>query len=72
MEALERAARRLSVEGAGRRLMRAEIVEQRAGHCGLADTTFVGANENHGWSGHELLPFMGKTTGRETHPDSES
>ena len=52
MEALERAARRLGIEGARRHLMGAEIVEQGAGDRRLADASFVGTDENDCWFGH--------------------
>jgi hypothetical protein len=52
MKTLERAARRFRIEGAGWRLMRAKIVDQGAGDGCLTNATFIGANENNGWSGH--------------------
>jgi hypothetical protein len=32
--------------------MRAKIVDQGAGDGCLTNATFIGANENNGWSGH--------------------
>src|SRR6266581_1389961 len=53
METLERAARRLSIEGSGRHLTGTEIVKQGAGDGGLADATLVGTDEKDSWFGHD-------------------
>src|SRR5206468_1916208 len=52
MEPLERAARRLGIEGARRDLVGHEIVEQRARDGGLADPALVRTHENDCWLGH--------------------
>src|SRR5450755_365445 len=52
MKTLERAARRFGVEGARRRTMRAEIIEQRAGDGGFSNTALIGADEDDCGSGH--------------------
>jgi hypothetical protein len=49
MKALERAARRLGVEGPCRHMTAPKIVEQSAGDSGLADATFSGTDENYCW-----------------------
>ena len=54
MEALQRAARRFGVEGPGRDVVGAEIVEQGARHRGLADPALVRAHHDHYRLCHEL------------------
>ena len=55
METLERAARRIGIEGPGRRMIGAEIVKQGAGDGGLADATLVATDENDSRFGHGTL-----------------
>ena len=54
MEALQRAARRLRVEGAGWYMVRVEIVEQGPRDGGLADPALVSTHHDHDWLGHKL------------------
>ena len=69
MEALERAARRLGVEGASGDLVGGEIVEQGARDRGLADPALVRSHDNDGWLGHwavpRIKPRMGPRLGAE-------
>src|SRR5450759_925970 len=62
METLQRAARPFGIEGPGRRLTGAEIVEQCAGDGGLADAPLVGTDENDSWFGHGT-PWIRVTDG---------
>ena len=54
VKALQRAARRFGVEGAGRDVVGAEIIEQRPRDRGLADPALVRAHHNHCRLCHEL------------------
>src|SRR5262249_40209658 len=57
MKAFERAAWPFSIEGPGRYMAGAKIVEQRAGDGGLADATLVGTDKNDSWFNHGT-PWM--------------
>src|SRR5262245_61719222 len=57
MKTLERAAWPFSIEGPGRYMTGAEIVEQSAGDGRLADATLVGTDENDSWFSHGT-PWM--------------
>ena len=46
MEALQRATRQLGVEGAGRHVIGAEIIEHSAGNGGLADPALLRAYDD--------------------------
>jgi hypothetical protein len=46
--------------------MRAKIVDQGAGDGCLTNATFIGANENNGWSGHGAT-----LTGEVTDPSAQ-
>ena len=59
------------IEGADRRLMRAEIIEQGAGDGGLADAALVGAHENDCWPGHSATLQNEVTTGWNIAPPRE-
>src|SRR5262245_31548316 len=57
MKTLERAAWPFSIEGPGRYMTSAEVVEQSAGDGRLADSTLVGTDENDSWFSHGT-PWM--------------
>src|SRR6478609_1782851 len=56
MEPMQGSLWRLGVEGACRHMMRREVVEQRAGYGGLADTAFVCTYDDYRWLGHCPTP----------------
>jgi hypothetical protein len=61
MKPFQGAARMLGVESARRHVLRGQIIEHRAGHCGFADTALVGADEKNDWfhAPNSLFPARG-------------
>jgi hypothetical protein len=53
MKSMQCAARRFRIEGAGWRLMGAEVIEQRARNGRFADAAFIRPDENNCWSCHD-------------------
>ena len=54
VEALQGAARRFGIEGAGEHVVGAEIIQQGSRDRRLADPAFVSTYHNHYWLRHEL------------------